>query len=109
MAAFPCRVPEIAVTVTVAVADVGLVVDDVPPPPLVSEQPERIPRPAKATTTSSHGCQPRRRHHPKRQTVIASAVTGKNGRDAGCKVEDCGLVEMVSCVVAAPPEGVTVA
>ena len=38
----------------------------------------------------------------------ASAVSGKNGRDSGGKAEDCVLIEMVSWVVAASPEGVTV-
>jgi hypothetical protein len=47
--AVPCRVPEVAVTVTVEVVDAGVVgevgvdVDDVPPPP---PQPETRPRPA---------------------------------------------------------------
>jgi hypothetical protein len=36
-------------------------------------------------------------------------VKGKSGRDPGCKAEDCALAEMVSWVVAAAPEGVTVA
>ena len=48
--AVPCRVPEVAVTVTVevvdiavGVGDVGAGVDDVPPVP---PQPKRSPRPA---------------------------------------------------------------
>jgi hypothetical protein len=36
-------------------------------------------------------------------------VNGKNGRDPGRKAEDCAPAEMVSWVVAAAPEGVTVA
>jgi hypothetical protein len=36
-------------------------------------------------------------------------VKGKNGRAPDCEAEDCALAEMVSCVVAAPPAGVTVA
>jgi len=43
--AFPCRVPEIAVTVTIELLEVVDVVD-VPPLPLVPEQPKRSPNPA---------------------------------------------------------------
>jgi hypothetical protein len=61
------------------------------------------------TASSSQWCQPRRLLQPNRQTVIASAVNGRNGREPGCKAEDCALLEIVSWVVAGEPEGVTVA
>jgi hypothetical protein len=44
-----------------------------------------------------------------KQTVTASAVNGKNGRDRDCKAEAWALATMVSWVVAAAPAGVTVA
>ena len=43
--ACPCRVPEIAVTVTIEVLDDGPGVVDVPPDPLDPVQPKRSPRP----------------------------------------------------------------
>jgi hypothetical protein len=45
MVAFPCRVPEIAVTVTIEVPD-DAAVFVVPPAPLFPEQPKSSPRPA---------------------------------------------------------------
>jgi hypothetical protein len=105
--AFPCIVPEIAVTVTIEVLAVAGVTD-VPPFPLELVQPERIPRPAQAIASSSQWCQQRRFLHPKNPTVRTSAVYGKNGRDPAGNADDCVPVEMVSWVVAAPPEGVTV-
>jgi hypothetical protein len=110
MVVAPCKVPEVAVTVTVEVlaveagADGVDVVDDAIPPP----QPERSPRPTQANAASIHGCQLRRFLHPKRQTVTASAVNGKNGLGPGFN-PDCTLAEIVSWVVAAVPDGVTVA
>ena len=50
MVAVPCSVPEVAVTVTIEVVDVGVAVDDVPPLP---PQPERSPRPLQITASSS--------------------------------------------------------
>jgi hypothetical protein len=35
-------------------------------------------------------------------------VKGKNARVPGCNADAWALVEMMSCVVAAPPDGVTV-
>jgi hypothetical protein len=109
IAAVPCRVPEIAVTITVEVVVAGVAVDELPPPPLVPPHPKRSPRPAQATASSSQLCEPRRFLNPKRQTVIASAVNGTNGLDPGRNAEDWALVEIVSWVDTAPPDGVNVA
>jgi hypothetical protein len=73
-----------------------------PPPP----QPEINPSPARAPVISNTNCS-LRRLHPKMKNRAASAATGKNGRELGCKVEDSALTEIVSWVVAAAPEGVT--
>jgi hypothetical protein len=107
----PCKVPEVAVTVTVEVladgagVDGGVaVVDDAVPPP----QPERSPKPAQANATSIQRCQLRRFLHPQKQTVTASVVNGKNGLGPGFNAV-CALAAIVSWVVAAVPDGVTVA
>jgi hypothetical protein len=104
----PCKVPEVAVTVTVEVlaveADGVDVVDVAAPPP----QPERRPSPAQTNAASIQGCQWNRFLHPKRQIVTARAVNGKKGLGPGFNA-DCALAEIVSWVVAAVPDGVTVA
>lgn len=104
----PCRAPEVAVTVTVEVVgegvDGGVDVDDAEPPP----QPERTPRPTKANASSIHAYLLYRFLHLNRPKITASAVTGKSRRDSGRMEDDCAAATMVSWVVAAAPEGVTV-
>ena len=39
---------------------------------------------------------------------MANPVAGRNGRKSGCTALACAVLAIVSCVVAADPEGVTV-
>ena len=98
------RVPAVAVMVTIEVTGGG--VEPLPPIPL-PPHPETNPTPVKASN-SSMNCSRRCLLRPKKHRAVASAVTGKKGRDLGRKAEDCALAEMLSWVFAAVPEGVTV-
>jgi hypothetical protein len=53
-------------------------------------------------------CNPPRIFLIKRHKPMAMAVNGRNGRELDREAADCELVEIVSTVVAAAPEGVTV-
>ena len=79
-----------------------------PPPPPAPPQAEKSPNATKAATNSSN-CKPRRRlFQPIRHRATASTVVGKNGSESRRRLAACALAEIVSCVVAAPPDGVTV-
>jgi hypothetical protein len=72
--------PEVAVTVTVEVADVTDA-----PGLLALPQPKSRPAPAAVTVIISSSAKLRRFLHPKRQTEKASAVPGSSGRELWCK------------------------
>jgi hypothetical protein len=50
----------------------------------------------------------RRRFQTKKHDAIANPVAGKNGHEPSRTTLACALLAIVSCVVAANPEGVTV-
>ena len=63
---------------------------------------------ATAATKSSKNCTARRLLKPNRHTAKVSAVAGKNGLDPVRSAALCAGVAIVSCVLTAAPEGVTV-
>lgn len=100
-------VADVAVTVTVDVTGVDPEPPPVLPPPLLPPQPKVSTSPVRAAISMTY-CSPRRFFLIKTHRPTARAVNGRNGRESGRKAAECGLVEIVSTVVAAAPEGVTV-
>jgi hypothetical protein len=99
---------DVAVIVTVDVTGVGPEPPPLalaaPPPP----QPKVSPSPARAASSRMY-CNPRRFFLIKTHKPAAKAVHGRNGRELDREAADGGLMEIVSTVVAAAPEGVTTA
>lgn len=70
-----CMLPDVAVTVTVDVTGLVVVVVDDPP------QPENRAKPATLTASSKRSCSRLRFLKPRKQSAIANVAAGKNGPD----------------------------
>lgn len=71
-------------------------------------QPQRSPKQVETIVRDSQWAEKVRFFLPKRHRTKANAVRGKNGRDFAGEAADCALIAIVSWVVAASPDGVTV-
>jgi hypothetical protein len=102
------RVPDVAVTVTVEVVLVPVVVDCDAPGDCTLPHPFKRASPLTARISMSTLWSRPRFRHPKQQSAIASVASGNELGDLrfeACIVE----VDTVSVVVAVPPDGVSVA
>ncbi len=100
-------VPDVAVIVTVEVTGV----DPPPPPPPLPlspppPHPETSPIPKTASTNGTSN--PRRRRNPNQPNDSAATVKGSPSFMLDRTAADCAGAVIVSVVVAAPPDGVTV-
>jgi hypothetical protein len=104
-----CRDPDVAFTVMVYVAD--CVPPPPPPPPEVDPPPPQLlskPRPP-TLITSSNSSKRRRFLKPKQHKAAVNTARGNSGRELRCRAASAVVVLIVSVVVAAAPEGVTIA
>jgi len=98
-----CSDPDVAVTVTVDGGG-GEIVHDPPPP---AQQPAVRAKPH--TQSASKSCTRRRFLQPRQHNPIARTTPGNSGRELRWTALEAGVVvETVSVVEAAAPEGVTV-